>query len=75
MANLLSSVAGWAAGLVLEVPYCIAINPDPGKQWDIITGHSNKKAVQWDVREAKIVQEYDEHLGAVNTVSPAHRPA
>jgi len=52
-----------------KTPYCIAINPDPAKQYDIITGHSNKKAVQWDVREAKIVQEYDEHLGAVNTIT------
>jgi len=50
-----------------KTPYCVAVHP--ANDNCIITGHSNKKAVEWDVRECKIVQEYDEHLGAVNTVT------
>eukprot|EP00928_Gymnodinium_smaydae_P037351 TRINITY_DN25948_c0_g2_i1.p1 TRINITY_DN25948_c0_g2~~TRINITY_DN25948_c0_g2_i1.p1 ORF type:complete len:598 (+),score=158.58 TRINITY_DN25948_c0_g2_i1:47-1795(+) len=52
-----------------KTPFCIAVHPDPAQQNVIITGCSNKKAVQWDANTATIVQEYDEHLGAVNTVN------
>eukprot|EP00927_Polykrikos_kofoidii_P070692 TRINITY_DN67099_c0_g1_i1.p1 TRINITY_DN67099_c0_g1~~TRINITY_DN67099_c0_g1_i1.p1 ORF type:complete len:586 (-),score=125.20 TRINITY_DN67099_c0_g1_i1:133-1890(-) len=52
-----------------KTPFCIAVHPDPSQQNVIVTGCSNKKAVQWDTNTAKIVQEYDEHLGAVNTVT------
>mmetsp|Transcript_32145 Transcript_32145/g.85599 ORF Transcript_32145/g.85599 Transcript_32145/m.85599 type:complete len:610 (+) Transcript_32145:1-1830(+) len=49
--------------------FCVAVHPDPSQQNVIITGCSNKKAVQWDSNTASIVQEYDEHMGAVNTVT------
>lgn len=49
--------------------FCVAVHPDPSQQNIIITGCSSKKAVQWDANTASIVQEYDEHLGAVNTVT------
>jgi len=49
--------------------YSVAVHPDPSKQNVIICGCSNKKAVQWDANTADIVQEYDEHMGAVNTVT------
>lgn len=52
-----------------KTPFCVAVHPDPSQQNIIITGCSNKKAVQWDANTATIVQEYDEHLGAVNTVT------
>lgn len=52
-----------------KTPFCVAVHPDSSQQNIIVTGCSNKKAVQWDANSAKIVQEYDEHLGAVNTVT------
>ncbi|KAL2082215.1 hypothetical protein ACEWY4_022033 [Coilia grayii] len=30
---------------------------------------SDKKIVQWDIRSGEVVQEYDRHLGAVNTIT------
>merc|ERR1719253_53037 len=52
-----------------KTPFCVAVHPDPSQQNIIVTGCSNKKAVQWDANSCQIVQEYDEHLGAVNTVT------
>lgn len=52
-----------------KTPFCVAVHPNPSQQNIIVTGCSNKKAVQWDANSSKIVQEYDEHLGAVNTVT------
>jgi pre-mRNA-processing factor 17 len=50
-----------------KTPFCVSVHPDPSQQNIIVTGCSNKKAVQWDANSASIVQEYDEHLGAVNS--------
>ncbi|CAE8609127.1 unnamed protein product [Polarella glacialis] len=52
-----------------KTPFCVTVHPDLAMQNIIITGCSNKKAVQWDANSATIVQEYDEHMGAVNTVT------
>jgi len=49
--------------------FSVAVHPDPSQQNVIVCGCSNKKAVQWDANSAAIVQEYDEHMGAVNTVT------
>ncbi|OII71533.1 hypothetical protein cand_032460 [Cryptosporidium andersoni] len=50
-----------------KVPYCIAVHPND--ETSFIVGCSNKKAVQFDSRSGNIVQEYNEHMGAVNTVT------
>ncbi|XP_077145673.1 pre-mRNA-processing factor 17 [Ranitomeya variabilis] len=52
-----------------KVPYCVKFNPDPDKQNLFVAGMSDKKIVQWDIRSGEIVQEYDRHLGAVNTIT------
>ncbi|CAD7940209.1 unnamed protein product [Amoebophrya sp. A120] len=52
-----------------KTPFCIAVHPDPSKQNSFIAGCSNKKAVEWDANTGKIVQEYDEHLGSVNSIT------
>ncbi|XP_075059013.1 pre-mRNA-processing factor 17 [Mixophyes fleayi] len=52
-----------------KVPYCVKFNPDEDKQSLFVAGMSDKKIVQWDIRSGEIVQEYDRHLGAVNTIT------
>eukprot|EP01134_Creolimax_fragrantissima_P000479 CFRG0479T1 len=52
-----------------KIPYCVKFNPHPSKQHMIVAGTSDKKIVQWDTTTGEIVQEYDRHLGAVNTIT------
>ncbi|ESO89247.1 hypothetical protein LOTGIDRAFT_205766 [Lottia gigantea] len=52
-----------------KVPYCIKFHPDEDKQHLFVAGTSDKKIVCWDIRANEIVQEYDRHLGAVNTIT------
>ncbi|KAJ8906443.1 hypothetical protein NDN08_002936 [Rhodosorus marinus] len=51
------------------IPYCIKYNPDEDKQNEFVAGCSDKKIVQYDTRSGEIVQEYNQHLGAVNTIT------
>lgn len=50
-----------------KTPYCVSVHPKD--EYNIIVGFSNKKAIQYDTRANKVVQEYNEHQGAVNTVT------
>ncbi|KAG1676266.1 Pre-mRNA-processing factor 17 [Nymphon striatum] len=52
-----------------KVPYCVKFHPDEDKQHLFIAGTSDKKIVCWDIRTGEVVQEYDRHLGAVNTIT------
>lgn len=52
-----------------KVAYCVKFNPDEDKQHLFVAGTSDKKIVCWDIRSEEIVQEYDRHLGAVNTIT------
>ncbi|KAL8611364.1 pre-mRNA-processing factor 17 [Nucella lapillus] len=52
-----------------KVPYCVQFHPDEDKQHLFVAGTSDKKIVCWDIRTGEIVQEYDRHLGAVNTIT------
>ncbi|KAK2184267.1 hypothetical protein NP493_274g00018 [Ridgeia piscesae] len=52
-----------------KVAYCIKFNPDEDKQHLFVAGTSDKKIVCWDIRSGEIVQEYDRHLGPVNTIT------
>jgi len=52
-----------------KIPYCVKFNPEEDKQHLFITGMADKKMITWDIRENEIVQEYDRHLGAVNTIT------
>mmetsp|Transcript_6023 Transcript_6023/g.18147 ORF Transcript_6023/g.18147 Transcript_6023/m.18147 type:complete len:540 (+) Transcript_6023:38-1657(+) len=51
------------------IAYCVKYNPDEDKQNEFVAGCSDKKIVQYDVRSGDIVQEYNQHLGAVNTIT------
>ncbi|PKA66370.1 Protein Mut11 [Apostasia shenzhenica] len=52
-----------------KVPYVVKLNPDDDKQNILLAGMSDKKIVQWDMNSGEITQEYDQHLGAVNTIT------
>ena len=51
------------------IPYCVKFHPDEDKQHMFVAGCSDKKIVQWDIRSGEIVQEYDRHLKAVNSIT------
>ncbi|KAJ1922203.1 hypothetical protein H4219_000065 [Mycoemilia scoparia] len=50
-----------------KMPIVSRFNPD--KPHLFLAGQMDKKIVQWDTRSNEIVQEYDEHMGAVNTIT------
>lgn len=52
-----------------KVPYCIAFHPDEDKQNIFLTGQSDKKIVQRDINSGEVTQEYDQHLGPVNSIT------
>ncbi|PNF34865.1 Pre-mRNA-processing factor 17 [Cryptotermes secundus] len=52
-----------------KIPYCVKFHPEEDKQHFFVAGTSDKKIICWDVRSGEIVQEYDRHLGAVNTIT------
>uniref|UniRef100_A0A7E4VPC2 Pre-mRNA-processing factor 17 n=1 Tax=Panagrellus redivivus TaxID=6233 RepID=A0A7E4VPC2_PANRE len=49
--------------------FCLKYNPDEDKQNIFLSGMQNKKIIQWDTRTGEIEQEYDRHLGPVNSVT------
>jgi len=52
-----------------KVAYCVKFHPEESKQHLFVAGTSDKKIVCWDTRSGDVVQEYDRHLGAVNTIT------
>ncbi|XP_031638413.1 pre-mRNA-processing factor 17 [Contarinia nasturtii] len=52
-----------------KIPFCVKFHPDKSKQHLFVAGTSDKKIICWDTRSGEIVQEYDRHLGAVNTIT------
>lgn len=53
-----------------KIAYCVRFNTsDEGHSHFFLSGMSDKKILCWDSRTGNIVQEYDRHLGAVNTVT------
>ncbi|KAK2606368.1 hypothetical protein QQS21_003187 [Conoideocrella luteorostrata] len=53
-----------------KTPHVIKFNPDGEHSSEFLAGMSDKKIVQFDTRMLnEIVQEYDHHLAAVNTIT------
>ncbi|CAG8545042.1 3225_t:CDS:10 [Funneliformis mosseae] len=52
-----------------KIPYVVKFNPDEDKQHIFLAGCSDKKIVQFDANTGEVTQEYDQHLGAVNTIT------
>lgn len=50
-----------------KIPYCIKFHPE--QQNIFLAGMSDKKVIQYDMRSGEITQEYDQHLGPVNTIT------
>eukprot|EP01028_Stygiella_incarcerata_P002294 TRINITY_DN1424_c1_g3_i4.p1 TRINITY_DN1424_c1_g3~~TRINITY_DN1424_c1_g3_i4.p1 ORF type:complete len:667 (-),score=177.37 TRINITY_DN1424_c1_g3_i4:2177-4057(-) len=52
-----------------RLPYCVKVHPDDDKQNICLVGCSDKKIHQWDIERGEVVQEYNEHLATVNTIT------
>ncbi|KAF7310562.1 Pre-mRNA splicing factor [Mycena chlorophos] len=52
-----------------KIPHVIRFHPDQDKQHIFLAGMSDKKIIQYDINSGDIVQEYDQHLGPVNTIT------
>ncbi|RDA87091.1 hypothetical protein CP532_0169 [Ophiocordyceps camponoti-leonardi (nom. inval.)] len=53
-----------------KTPHVMKFNPVPEHSSEFLAGMSDKKIVQWDTRMPdRIVQEYDHHLAAINTIT------
>lgn len=52
-----------------KIPFCAVIHPDDDKQNNFLVGTSAKKILQFDINSGQLVQTYDEHIGAVNSIT------
>ena len=53
-----------------KTPHVIKFNPDLDHSNEFLAGMSDKKIVQFDIRTpGEVVQEYDHHLAAINTIT------
>ncbi|KAH9065919.1 pre-mRNA splicing factor [Lactarius vividus] len=52
-----------------RIPYVVRFHPDEDKQNIFLAGMSDKKIIQYDINSGEITQEYDQHLGPVNTIT------
>ncbi|KAI0257316.1 pre-mRNA splicing factor [Lactifluus subvellereus] len=52
-----------------KIPYVVRFHPDDDKQHIFLAGMSDKKIIQYDINSGEITQEYDQHLGPVNTIT------
>ena len=48
-----------------KTPHCIVFHPEGN---EFLAGMADKKIVQFDIRSGELTQEYDHHLGAINTL-------
>lgn len=52
-----------------KTPHVVRFNPGAEHSHEFLAGMSDKKIVQFDTRSGELVQEYDHHLAAVNTIT------
>lgn len=52
-----------------KIPYCCKFNPMDESQNEFLVGQADKKIIQWAISDDKIVQEYDQHLAGVNSIT------
>lgn len=51
-----------------KTPHCIRFQPGDGGH-EFLAGMSDKKIVQFDTRSGELTQEYDHHLGPINSIT------
>jgi pre-mRNA-processing factor 17 len=51
-----------------KTPHVIRFNPSLDHAHEFLAGMSDQKIVQYDTRSGELVQEYDHHLKAINTI-------
>ena len=52
-----------------KIPHVIRFNPASDTPHEFVAGMSDKKIVQFDIRSGEMTQEYDHHLGPVNSIT------
>jgi pre-mRNA-processing factor 17 len=52
-----------------KMPHVVKFHPDEDKQHIFLAGMNDKKIIQYDINSGELTQEYDQHLGAVNTIT------
>ena len=52
-----------------RTPFCVKFHPAEDKQNIFLAGCSNKKILQYDTNSKEIVQQYEEHLGSIDTIT------
>ncbi|KAF9158326.1 hypothetical protein BGX21_004072 [Mortierella sp. AD011] len=52
-----------------KIPYVVKFNPDDDKQNIFLAGCSDHKIYQFDINSGEVIQEYDQHLGPVNSIT------
>ncbi|KAF9180858.1 pre-mRNA-processing factor 17 [Haplosporangium sp. Z 11] len=52
-----------------KIPFVVKFNPDEDKQNHFLAGCSDHKVYQFDTNSGEVIQEYDQHLGAVNSIT------
>ncbi|KAJ3215294.1 pre-mRNA-processing factor 17 [Clydaea vesicula] len=52
-----------------RLPYCVKFNPDFQRANTFLVGCADKCVYQFDIRSNKVVQTYNQHMGAINTIT------
>lgn len=52
-----------------SIPNVIKFNPLPERQSEFVVGLANTKVAQFDISSKEVVQQYDHHLGPINTIT------
>jgi pre-mRNA-processing factor 17 len=52
-----------------KTPFCVKFHPSDDRQNIFLAGCANKKILQYDTNTSEITQQYEEHLGSINTIT------
>lgn len=52
-----------------KTPFCVKFHPSDDRQNIFLAGCANKKILQYDINTSEITQQYEEHMGSINTIT------